>query len=89
MEAVHGDALIRRLSFSNWEGTQTAHLEDVPAGTTIGQVVVEAAHAMQMPFKSFYKALVRGRELNHDETLGDAGIEEDARIELVPEVSAG
>jgi len=73
----------------DWEGTRSAHLADVHRGTTVGEVVSESARALDLPFQNFYQALLRGRELNHGDTLDEAGVERDAEIELVPEVSAG
>ena len=44
---------------------------------------------MQLPFSDFFQAVVRGRELNHGDTLDEAGVLNDDKIELVPGVSAG
>jgi hypothetical protein len=73
----------------DWEGTRRAHLDEVHRGTTVGEVVSESARALQLPFQNFYQALFRGRELNHGDTLEEAGVVTDGEIELVPEVSAG
>lgn len=73
----------------DWEGARQAELQQVHSGTTVGEVVSESAKALNLPFQSFYTALFRGRELNHGDTLDEAGVDRDGEIELVPEVSAG
>lgn len=73
----------------DWEGSRTAHLEGVDRGTTVGQFVSDTARLLNLPFNNFYQALHRGRELNHGDTLDEAGVCRDGEIELVPEVSAG
>jgi hypothetical protein len=77
------------LTFRDWEGARRAHLDGVPKSSTVGQVVAEAARALELPLQSFHHALFRGRELPHDETLEELGIHTDDELELVPEVSAG
>ncbi len=73
----------------DWEGVRKVHLDDVVRTTTVGQVVGESVRALQLPFSDFYQAVFRGRELNHSDTLDEAGLDSDSEIELVPEVSAG
>lgn len=73
----------------DWEGRNLVNLPDVARTTTVGEVVAESVRALQLPFKSFYQAVFRGRELNHSDTLDEAGLESDSEIELIPEVSAG
>jgi len=73
----------------DWEGNQEAVLERVPRSLTIGEVVSTSANALQLPFSDFFQAVLRGRELNHGDTLDEAGVENDDKIELVPGVSAG
>ena len=73
----------------DWEGTRRAELADVHRGTTVGEVVTASARELDLPFQNFYQALFRGRELNHGDTLDEAGVDQDGEIELVPEVSAG
>ena len=77
------------LTATDWEGSHRAHLEAVPRETTVGQVVGEAVRAMQLPGRTFFQALSRGRELSHDETLDEAGIVTGDELELMPRVSAG
>ena len=77
------------LRTTDFEGNREALLERVPSTATVGEVVSEGAQAMQLPFTSFFQAVLRGRELNHSDTLDEAGVREDDQIELVPEVSAG
>ena len=77
------------LTAKDWEGTRTAHLDDIHRTTTVGEVVSESARALRLPFQNYYQALFRGRELNHGDTISEAGLERGAEIELVPEVSAG
>ncbi len=74
---------------SDFEGSRKAFLEDVPSTATVGEVVSEASRLLQLPFKNWYQAVFRGRELNHGETIGESGLSTDDEIELVPEVSAG
>ena len=73
----------------DWEGARRVHLNDIARDTTVGQVVGESVRALQLPFRDFYQAVFRGRELNHSDTLGEAGLDSACEIELVPEVSAG
>jgi phosphoribosylaminoimidazole-succinocarboxamide synthase len=73
----------------DWEGARTVHLDDVANSTTIGEVVIESVRALQLPFTDFYQAVFRGRELNHSDTVEEAGLDSEGEIELVPEVSAG
>lgn len=77
------------LQLSDWEGARTAHLSRVPRSSTVGQLVGEAVQALGLPLGGFFRAVLRGVELDPSETVDDLGIETDARIELVPEVSAG
>ncbi len=76
------------LTARDWEGTRTVHLEDVSRSTTVGEIVGESVRALQLPFQEFYQALSRGRELNHSDTIEEAGLDCDSEIELVLEVSA-
>ncbi len=73
----------------DWEGARRVHLDDVARSTTVGQVVGESVRALKLPFNDFYQAVWRGRELNHSDTLDEAGLDSKSEIELVPEVSAG
>ena len=73
----------------DWEGARKVHLEDVARTTTVGQLVGESVRALQLPFRDFYQAVFRGRELNHSDTIEEAGLDNESEIELVPEVSAG
>jgi len=77
------------LVLRDWEGARRTHLESVPRSATIGEIVSEAVRSMGLPFQSFYQALFRGRELPSADTLEELGIESDAEIELLPEVTAG
>ena len=77
------------LRLSDWEGARTAHLDQVPRSSTISQVVSEAVQQLGLPFGDFFKAVFRGKELDPTVTVDELGIEKDAEIELVPEVSAG
>jgi len=80
---------LMNLTFHDWEGARSAHLEAMPRSATVGQAVAEAVRALELPFSSFYKALHDGRELNHGDTLDEIGLETDDDLDLVPEVSAG
>ena len=73
----------------DWEGARRVHLDDVARTTTVGQVVGESVKALQLPFSEFYQAVWRGRELNHSDTIEEAGLDGASELELVPEVSAG
>jgi hypothetical protein len=77
------------LRAGDWEGNHEALLERVPSNLTIGEVVSTSAEALQLPFSDFFQAVLRGRELNHGDTLDEAGVQHDDKIELVPGVSAG
>ena len=77
------------LQLTDWEGARTAHLDKVPRSSTIGQVVGEAVQQLGLPFGDFFRAVFRGKELDPADTVDEIGLDTDARIELVPEVSAG
>ena len=77
------------LTFVDWEGSRRAHLDGIPTGSTLGQVVAEASRALQLPFQSYFHAVLRGRELPHGDTGGELGISATDELEIVPEVSAG
>ena len=47
------------------------------------------ADLLELPFANFYQAVFDGKELNHSDTLDEAGVKSQSRVELVPEVSAG
>jgi phosphoribosylaminoimidazole-succinocarboxamide synthase len=85
--ATAGDFV--NITARDWEGARKVHMDDVARSTTVGQVVGESVRALQLPFSDFYQAVFRGRELNHSDTLDEAGLDSDSEIELVPEVSAG
>ncbi len=85
--ATAGDYV--NITARDWEGARKVHMDDVARSTTVGQVVGESVRALQLPFSDFYQAVFRGRELNHSDTLDEAGLDSDSEIELVPEVSAG
>lgn len=89
LASPNGVSEFMNLVARDWEGTRSAELADVHRGTTVGEVVAESARLLNLPFQKFYQALFRGRELNHGDTLEEAGLERDGEIELVPEVSAG
>ena len=86
--AATGPELVN-LTFRDWEGARSARLDAVPRNTTVGEAVGEAVRALQLPFESFYKALRKGKELNHGDSLEEVGIGADEELDLVPEVSAG
>ncbi|MEE9606196.1 MAG: hypothetical protein V3U03_00545 [Myxococcota bacterium] len=77
------------LRLSDWEGARTAHLDQVPRSSTIGQVVSEAVQQLGLPLGGLFKAVFRGVELDPAGTVDELGIASDSEIELVPEVSAG
>ena len=77
------------LVMRDWEGNRQAILEQVPRDATVGEIVSESAKALELPFQNFFQAVLRGRELNHSDTLEEAGLKNSDEIELVPEVSAG
>ena len=89
MQAVSTTTETFDLKVTYWEGTRRAHLDAVPRDATVGEAVSEAVRVMQLPIKSFFQALVKGREVNHGDTLEEIGIESDDEIQLVPDVSAG
>ncbi len=85
--ATAGDFV--KITARDWEGARKVHLDDVALTTTVGQVVGESVRALQLPFGDWYQALFKGRELNHSDTVEEAGLDNEGEIELVPEVSAG
>ena len=89
MRAAEQSVEFLDLKAGDWEGNREALLEGVPCSSTIGEVVSTSAEALQLPFSNFFQAVLRGRELNHSDTLDEAGVENDDKIELVPGVSAG
>ena len=80
---------LRNLVMRTWEGNRQAVLEVVPSNATVGEIVSDSTQALKLPFQNFFQAVVRGRELNHSDTLEEAGLLDADEIELVPEVSAG
>jgi phosphoribosylaminoimidazole-succinocarboxamide synthase len=88
MDAATADNFVN-ITARDWEGARKVHLDDVAGNTTVGQIVGESVRALQLPFRDFYQAVFRGRELNHADTIREAGLDSDSEIELVPEVSAG
>lgn len=77
------------ITLCDWEGSRKAHLEKVPRGATVGQVVSEAVSHLGLPPQHLYQAVLRGRELDPASVLDDLGVDGDVEIDLVPEVSAG
>ena len=77
------------LVLKDWNGGNRAHLDSIPRDTTVGQLVGEATRAMQLPLRSFFKAVFRGRELSHADTLEEIGIASGDELEIMPHVSAG
>lgn len=73
----------------DWSLQQEAHLSNVSRHATVGEIVREAVRALELPSRSPFQALHRGRQLNPSETLDEVGIETDDRIEILPEVTAG
>ncbi|MBW2243714.1 MAG: hypothetical protein JRH01_17155 [Deltaproteobacteria bacterium] len=80
---------LMNLTLCDWEGSRKAHLEKVPRSATVGQVVSEAVNHLGLPPQHLYQAVLRGRELDPASVLDDLGVDHDAEIDLVPEVSAG
>ncbi len=89
MQTIETTGEFVNLVAKDWEDSRRVHLDSVPRSATVGEVVGESVRALQLPFSSFFQAVLRGRELNHSDTLDEIGIESDDEIELVPEVSAG
>jgi hypothetical protein len=77
------------IRFSDWEGTRHAHLDDVMRNATVAEILDEARRVMELPIDTSYQAVLNGRQLNHMETLEEAGIDSDVDMEIVPEVHAG
>ncbi|MCP5040854.1 MAG: hypothetical protein GY944_07470 [bacterium] len=77
------------LTARDWEGTRQVHLDEVARTATVGELVGQSVQALQLPLRDLYQAVFRGRELNHGDTLEEAGLDSESEIELVPEVSAG
>ncbi len=77
------------LKARDWEGTRRVLLDDVARSATVGEVVGHSVRALQLPLRDLYQAVFRGRELNHGDTIEEAGLDSESEIELVPEVSAG
>lgn len=77
------------ITVRDWDHSRQALLSDVMRDATIAEVVDEARRAMDLPIDTSYQALLDGHELNHMETLTEAGIETDAELEIVPDVQAG
>ncbi len=88
-ETVESPPEFLDLVMRDWEGNRQAVLEQVPRDATVGEIVSESARALELPFQNFFQAVVRGRELNHSDTVEEAGLRNSDEIELVPEVSAG
>ena len=89
MNATQTTTELVNLSFEEWEGSRSAQLAAVPRSTTVGQAAAEAVRALQLPFHSFWRVLRDGREVSHADTLDEAGVKDDDRLSLIPEVAAG
>ena len=76
------------LKITDWDHTRTVEME-VPTDASVSEVVEEARRELQLPADISYSALFRDRQLPGMETLRDAGIDEDADFEIMPEVEAG
>ncbi|MFQ5667696.1 MAG: hypothetical protein ACE5I7_14885 [Candidatus Binatia bacterium] len=74
---------------TDWEGLRHADLDDVVRDATVGEIVDEARRTMGLPMDTSYQAVLDGRQLNHMETLEEAGIDSDVEMEIVPDVHAG
>jgi len=73
----------------DWEGRHQVALEDVPRNATFAELVQEARRQLGLRIDVEYQAVRDGMMLNHMQTLEDAGIENDADLEIHPQVSAG
>ena len=78
------------LTVKDWNGSHVAELSDVPADTTVGEVVEEVTEAMNLPRHTPY-ALVdrRARKLPHSFTLAEAGLENGEEVQVAADVRAG
>jgi hypothetical protein len=77
------------VSFTDWERTRHVYLEDVTTTATVAELVEAAREAMDLPPDTAYQAVLDGRQLNHMDTIEEAGIAADTEMEIVPEVHAG
>ncbi len=77
------------IRFTDWEHTRHANLAEVVPDATVAEVLDEARRVMDLPIDTSYQAVLHGRELNHMDTLRDAGIESGMEVEIIPEVHAG
>jgi hypothetical protein len=89
METIEATPDLIDLSCTDWEHRRRADLNGVSLDTTIGEVASEAVQLMGLSLKGFYETLWKGRELNQSDTIGEAGIQKDDELEIVPAVRAG
>ena len=83
---------IGQLTASDVSGQKTAHVKDVPADATVGELVQELLSQMKLPQNDGVQYQARlereGRHLNRSERVGDS-LQEDDRILLQPDINAG
>jgi hypothetical protein len=89
METVAATQELIDLTCTDWEHTRRAELNGIARDATIGEVASEAVQLMGLSLKGFYETVFKGKELNHSDTIEEAGVETNDELEIVPAVSAG
>ena len=77
------------LAVVDWDRSRKADLSDVPADSTVGEVLSEVREAMSLPRETPYHMIHGGAKLQRTLTLEEAGIEDGEEVTIAPEVSAG
>jgi hypothetical protein len=76
------------LDVVEWNRSRRAELSDVPADTTVGELLSEISEAMALG-ESRYHLIYEGQRLHSHQTLDEIGIEAGDEVTIAPEVSAG
>lgn len=77
------------LTVTDWRGGHRTRLQLVPSTATLAEVVGDGLRLLGLPPRTFYNAVVAGRELSSGDTLEEAGVQNGAEISLVPVLIAG
>jgi hypothetical protein len=80
---------ISRIRAVDWTGTKRATLNGhvVTSDTTVGELAEAIRERLGLP-RGSYAVYDRDRRLNRTDTLVEAGVAQDAELELSPEVKA-
>jgi len=77
------------LAVTDWNHSQRAELPEVPASTTVGELLSAIREAMHLRRETPYHLIYGGEKLHRARTLEEVGIEDGEEVTVAPEVSAG